>query len=177
MFVLEIDRRLHRDFKLEDFEPFYETVQDPEYKKFYSEKTTREFWQSIFDGILASVRDEDRLKYQVVICLKTGEMMGTCRVRIEDQENRQASFGCAIARSFWGKAMAFEASQRIVDYGFSRLLIHRIYAETNSEITRARLVAERLGMILEGELRHNRFFRGRWWNTVISSLLNEWEIV
>jgi RimJ/RimL family protein N-acetyltransferase len=38
MFVLDIDRLLLRDFKLEDFEPFYETSQDPEYKKFYSGK-------------------------------------------------------------------------------------------------------------------------------------------
>jgi RimJ/RimL family protein N-acetyltransferase len=28
-------------------------------------------------------------------------------------------------------------------------------------------------MRLEGELRHNRFFRGRWWNTVIYALLKD----
>ena len=52
----------------------------------------------------------------------------------------------------------------------------RVYAKTNGENGRARLLAERLGMILAGELQHNRFFRGRWWNTAIYSILrDEWE--
>ena len=175
--ILETERLILRDFRSEDFDTFYETSQDTEYQRFYSEKEiTREFWKSIFDRIITSVEVEDRLKYQMAICLKTGEMIGTSGVRIEDQENQQASFGCAVARSHWGKGIAFEASHKIIDYSFSKLPIHRIYAETNSENTRARILAKRLKMRQEGELRHNRFFRGKWWNTVIYSILkDEWQ--
>lgn len=177
MLTIETDRLVLRDFRLEDFEAFYETSQDPEYKQFYSEKeTTRQFWKTIFDSILVSAEAEERLKFQMAICLKSGEIIGTCGVRIEDLENQQASFGCAVGRPFWGKGLAYEASQRIIDYGFAELPVHRIYAETNSENTRARVLAEHLGMRLEGELRQNRFFRGRWWNTVIYAVLkDEWE--
>jgi len=53
--------------------------------------------------------------------------------------------------------------------------MQRIFAETISENGRARALAERLGMRLEGELVRNRFFRARWWNTVIYALLaDEW---
>jgi ribosomal-protein-alanine N-acetyltransferase len=142
-----------------------------------SEKeTTREFWKVIFERILSAEDEENRTKYQLAICLAAGEMIGTCGVRTEDKENQQASFGCAIARPYWGKDLAFEASQRIIDYGLSTLSLHRIYAETISENTKARSLAERLGMRLEGELRQNRFFRGRWWNTAIFSILmDEWK--
>ena len=176
MFTLETDRLILRDFQPGDFEAFFATSQDPEYRKFYSGKeTTQEFWRIIFERNL-SPEEADRLQYQLVICLRTGELIGTCGVRTEDEENQQASFGCAIARPYWGKGLAFEASQRIIDYGFSSLPLHRIFAETNSENARARSLAERLGMKLEGELRQNRFFRGRWWNTAIYSILRgEWK--
>lgn len=177
MFRLETNRLYLRDFRSEDFDAFYQTSQDPEYQKFYSEEeTTQAFWKTIFDRILASAALDERLKYQEAICLKTGELIGTCGVRIKHQEHRQASFGCALAKPYWGVGLAFEASQRIVDFGFSELPIHRIYAETISENRRARLLAERLGMRLEGELRGNRFFRGRWWNTAIYAILkDEWK--
>jgi len=177
MIILETDRLLLRDFGPEEFVAFYETSQDPEYRRFYSEKeVTREFWRTIFNKILTSAKAEDRLKYQMAVCLKTGEIIGTCGVRIEDQENQQASFGSAIARPYWGKGLAYEASRRIIDYGFLNLSIHRVFAETNSENTRARSLAKRLGMSQEGELRQNRYFRGRWWSTVIYSILkDEWE--
>jgi len=177
MLTLETERLLLRDFRPEDFEAFFQTSQDPQYQQFYSEKETgREFWRSIFDKILTSTNAEERLKFQMAICLKSGEIIGTCGFRIEDLENRQASFGCAVARPYWGKGLAFEASHRILSYAFSELPVHRVYAETISENTHARLLAERLGMKLEGVLRQNRFFRGRWWNTAIYAILkNEWE--
>jgi ribosomal-protein-alanine N-acetyltransferase len=177
MFTLETHRLILRDFQPDDFEAFFATSQDPEYRQFYSEKeTTREFWKVIFERILSAEDEENRTKYQLAICLAAGEMIGTCGVRTEDKENQQASFGCAIARPYWGKDLAFEASHRILDFGFAGLPIHRIYAETISENRRSRLLAERLGMRLEGELRENRFFRGRWWSTVIYSILkDEWK--
>lgn len=176
---LVTQRLLLRDFTPDDFEAFYAASRDPEYNQFYSEQeTTREFWETIFARILSSTSVEERLKYQLAICLPTGELIGTCGVRIEDLENQQASFGCAVAQPHWGKGLAFEAAQRILGFGFSMLPVHRIYAETNSENRRARILAERLGMKLDGELRHNRFFRGRWWNTAIYSILrHEWKQV
>ncbi len=177
MVSLETERLLLRDFEPGDFEAFFETTQDPEYQKFYSEEETRsEFWKSIFEGFLTSAKAEKRLKFQLAMCLRSGEVVGTCGVRIENAGDRQASFGCAVARPYWGKGLAFEGSQRIIAYGFSELQLHRIYAETNSENGRARSLAEHLGMRLEGELRENHFFRGRWWNTAIYAFLeDEWK--
>lgn len=174
--TLETSRLILRDFEPEDFEAFFATTQDAEYQQFYSEEvTTRNFWQTIFERILEAARAADRLAYQLAICLPSGELIGTCGVRIEDRENQQASFGCACARPHWGKGYAFEAAHRIIDFGFCSLPVHRIYAETISENKSARHLIERLGMRLEGEFLHQRFFRGRWWNTVTYAILkHEW---
>ena len=176
MLTLETEKLILRDFRADDFEAFYATSNAPEYQKFYSEREmTRAFWRDIFDRILSSAEAPDRTKYQLALCLQTGELIGTCGVRIEVPDHRQASFGCAIDCAYWGKGFAYEASRHIIDFGFSSLCIHRIYTETISENTRARALVERLGMRLEGELRHHKFFHGRWWDTIIYAVLkDEW---
>lgn len=174
---IETARLLLRDFRPEDFEAFYATSNDPEYQKYYAEREmTRAFWKDLFDRILSGVEGPQRMKYQLTVCLRSGELIGTCGVRMEVEEHQQASFGCAIARGYWGKGYAYEAAHRIIDFGFSSLPAHRIFAETISENKRARILAERLGMRLEGELRQHKFFNGRWWNTVIYAILkDEWK--
>ncbi|MEJ2208482.1 MAG: GNAT family N-acetyltransferase [Anaerolineae bacterium] len=176
MFTLETERLVLRDFVPGDFDAFYATTQDPEYRRFYAEaEMTRAFWRDLLDRIIAGAAASPRTAYQLAICLPGGELIGTCGVRLESAEQRQASFGCAIARAHWGRGYALEASRRIIDYGFANLPIHRLYAEVIAENSRARALAERLGLRLEGELRHTRYFRGRWWNTAIYGILEgEW---
>ncbi|NKQ37810.1 MAG: GNAT family N-acetyltransferase [Chloroflexi bacterium] len=178
MFTLATDRLVLRDFASGDFDAFFATTNDPDYQQFYAERETMEaHWRQIFERILDSSAAPERMMYQLAICLPTGKLVGTCGVRIEDAEHKQASFGCAIARPFWGQGLAYEASHCLIDFGFSSLPIHRLYAETISENRNARRLEERLGMRLEGEFRENRFFRGRWWHTVIYAVLkDEWEL-
>jgi RimJ/RimL family protein N-acetyltransferase len=174
MLTLETDRLLLRDFRPADFEPFFGTTQSAAYRRFYPEdEMIRGHWRSIFDRILASQDVEERTMFQLAACLKTDELIGTCGVRIEDGKNQIASFGCAIAEPYWGWGYAFETSRRLIAYSFHELPVRRIYAETISENRRARALVERLDMRLEGVLRENRFFRGRWWSTAIYAVLDE----
>jgi RimJ/RimL family protein N-acetyltransferase len=177
MFSLKTDRLVLRDFRPDDFEAFYATSTDPEYGRFYPERELAEaHWRQIFERILPPADRRERRTYQLALCLLDGTLIGTCGVRLEDVEHRQASFGCAIASRYWGKGLAYEGSHRVIEFGFSSLGIERLYAETISANRGARALAERLGMRLEGEFRHHRFFRNRWWNTAIYAVLREeWE--
>jgi RimJ/RimL family protein N-acetyltransferase len=174
MLTLQTERLILRDFRPNDFAAFYATSDDPEYQQFYSKReTSRAFWQALFERILSATQAPERTQYQLAVCLHTGELVGTCGVRIEVPEHQQASFGCAIARPSWGKGLAYEAASHLIDYGFSSLPIHRLYAETIRENKRARALAEKLGMRVEGELQHHKFFQGRWWDTIIYAVLKE----
>jgi ribosomal-protein-alanine N-acetyltransferase len=96
-------------------------------------------------------------------------------VRIEDEAQRQASFGCAIARSYWGAGYAYEASFALIDYSFTSLPIERTFAETIAENANARALAERLGMKLEEEFKQVKFFHSRGWDVGIYAISkNEW---
>lgn len=174
---IQTGRLALRDFKPEDFEAFYATTNDPQYRQFYAEGEMRQdFWEELFDRILAGAEAAERKSYQLAVCLSEGELIGTCGVRIEDAEHQQASFGCAIGRGYWGKGYAFEAAYGLFDFAFASLPVHRIYAETISENSRARALAERLGMRPEGQLQDHKFFKGRWWDSVIYAILkHEWK--
>jgi RimJ/RimL family protein N-acetyltransferase len=176
MLSIKTERLILRDFGPDDFDAFYATTDDPEYRQFYSEREMDPaFWQELFGRLRVAAQAPRRTIYQLAICLPSGALIGTCGVRIEDVEHQQASFGCAVARPYWGQGYAYEASRRILGYSFSSLPVHRVYAETIAANARARSLAERLGMRLEGELRHHRFFRGRWWDTAIYAILeDEW---
>lgn len=179
MFQLTTKRLVLRNFQPGDFDAFFATTNDPEYQQFYAEEEmTRPFWQEIFANILEGTAEAPRTSYQLAVCLRDGTLIGTCGVRIEDEANQQASFGCAIARPFWSHGYATEASCALFDFAFSQLDIHRIYAETKAKNQRARALAEQLGMQLEGILRQTQYFRGAWWDTAVYSILKqEWQQV
>lgn len=174
MLLIETERLILRDFAPGDFEALYATTDDPAYRQYYAEdEMTRAFWSDLLARIVASAQAIPRTAYQLAICLPGGELVGTCGVRLESAEHQRASFGCAVARTHWGQGYAFEASRRMIDLGFSSLPIHRLYAEIIADNARAQSLARRLGMRLEGRLRHHKFFRGRWWDIVIYAVLAE----
>lgn len=176
MFMLQTDRLLLRDFQPNDFDPFFATTNDPEYQQFYAEdEMTRPSWQKIFANILEGTTAVPRTSYQLAICLPDETLIGTCGLRLEDVTNKQASFGCAIGRPYWGHGYATEACRSLFNFAFNQLDIHRIYAETKARNHRARALAEQLGMQLEGILRQTQFFRGTWWDTAVYAILkDEW---
>lgn len=176
MLPIVTQRVLLRDFTPDEFDAFYATSQDPAYQQYYPDhEQTRAHWLAVFERICAGAAAVPRAAFQLAVCLPAGDLIGTCGVRIEDAEHGQASFGCAIARPYWGLGYAFAASHALIDFGFSALSVHRLYAETNSQNSRARTLAERLGMRLEGELRQHKFFQDRWWDTAIYAILaHEW---
>jgi [ribosomal protein S5]-alanine N-acetyltransferase len=177
MFVLNTSRLILRDLRQEDFDAFYAAADDAEVQRYYpAEERSAEFYRSIFERILEQTTQPERDKYQLAICMPSVEVIGTCGVRLENAAHMQASFGCGIARPYWGHSYAFEAAWEIIGFSFRNLPIHRLYAETIKENARARRLAERLGMRLEGKLLHTRLIEGQWYGTAVYALLkDEWE--
>ncbi len=119
--------------------------------------------------------EEPRQDYTLAI-IAGDSFVGTVSVRIESPEHRQGSIGCGLAYEYWSLGYASEAMAAAITLGFENLDLHRIYAETISENHAAMALAKRQGMREEGILRENQYFKGRWWDTTILSLLRtEWQ--
>jgi [ribosomal protein S5]-alanine N-acetyltransferase len=89
---------------------------------------------------------------------------------------QEADIGYELNPKHWNNGFATEAASAIADFGFSHFGVHRIWADCIAENTGSAHVLEKLGMKLEGRLREHKYFKGRWWDTLMYAILaDEWE--
>jgi RimJ/RimL family protein N-acetyltransferase len=117
-----------------------------------------------------------RTKFQLAITLKsTGELVGNCGIRMKAAGAHEADFGYELDPAFWGNGYATEAARAIVKYGFTKFKLHRIWSRCIAENVGSARVLEKVGMTLEGRLRENEFYKGRFWDTLMYGILeDEW---
>jgi ribosomal-protein-alanine N-acetyltransferase len=177
--MLLITNRLQlREFVKEDWQAVLAYQQKPEYLKFYdwTERSAGEVRE--FVGMFLDQQQADpRIKFQLAVTLKTtGQLIGNCGIRLESVEAREADIGLELDPSYWSQGYATEAAQAIMRFGFDHLNLHRIWARSNADNQAAGRVLEKLGMQLEGRLRENEYFKGRWWDTILYAILDsEWK--
>ena len=89
-----------------------------------------------------------------------------------DEHNRSAVFRIALAReSLFGQGLGTAATQRIVDFGFDDLGLHRIELEVYAFNDRARHVYEALGFSVEGVKRDALWQDDAFHDAVVMSIL------
>ena len=91
------------------------------------------------------------------------------------RDHRQGEVGWALAAEYRGQGYATEAARALMAYGFTRLGLHRIHADTNSDNLPSLRVMERLGMRQEAQLRDAVHEEGKWLDRCIYGILvDEW---
>ncbi|MBS7529642.1 GNAT family N-acetyltransferase [Hazenella sp. IB182353] len=89
-----------------------------------------------------------------------------------DLYNRQAE--CIIdigEKAYWGRRYGQEALAILLRYGFNELGLHRISLKVFESNSRAIHLYKRIGFVEEGKLRQSLFRNGRWYDTLLMSLL------
>jgi RimJ/RimL family protein N-acetyltransferase len=173
-------RLILREFVPDDWQAVLAYHNDPRYLRFYPQESegeypVRAFVQRFVDQELESPRQ----KFQLAVCLAgSGQLIGNAGVRLgglgpRQPESRQGDIGYEIAPAFWGQGYATEAARAMLDFGFTNLRLHRIWARCLAENTASQRVLEKLGMRLEGRLRQDEYFKGRWWDTLIYAILED----
>ncbi|WP_394252251.1 GNAT family N-acetyltransferase [Vibrio profundi] len=176
MFKIETNRLILRDFHTGDANAYVQLTQDKKYQRFYSEEDcTAEKSLALVQMFTEQANESPRSKFQLAITVKeTGQVIGTCGIRLEG--NQQASMGCGVARSAQGTGYALEAASALIEFGFNSLHCHRIYAETIADNKAAIALCRHLGMREEAIFKEHRYFKDKWWDTAIYAFLkSEWE--
>lgn len=162
----QTNRLVLRDFQRTDLSAYQELCSHPEFRRFYPEQdASPEETEQRLSMFIAWADEQPRRHFQLAIIRSSNELIGSCGVRITSEAERQGSFGCELGRAYWGRGYAYEAGHTVIQFGFRTLGLHRIWADTIVENEAAVRLAEKPGMRLEGVLRDNRRFRGRWWST------------
>ncbi|UCC78535.1 MAG: GNAT family N-acetyltransferase [Candidatus Zixiibacteriota bacterium] len=91
------------------------------------------------------------------------------------KNHMQGQIGWSLGVEYRGLGYATEAAKALIEYGFSILGLHRIYADTTSENSASWRVMERLGMRKEACLKEAEFRDGKWLDFLTYGVLaSEW---
>lgn len=105
-----------------------------------------------------------------------GRLIGNSGIRVNDPEQREATIGYELDPRVWGHGFATEAAGAILAFGFERLDLHRVWAECVADNAASARVLEKLGLRREAHFRQHRWYRGRWWDTLVFAILaEEWQ--
>ena len=174
---LETERLILRDFVKEDWQRVWEYQSDPLYLRYYDwTERTPEGVQEFVSWFLEHQKQNPRIKFQFAVTLKSNHLLiGNCGVRMDHSNALQADIGYELDPRHWNHGYATEAAHAIVDFGFSTFGLHRVCSWCVADNTGSAHVLEKLGMRLEGRLRENEFYKGRWWDTLMYAILaDEW---
>jgi RimJ/RimL family protein N-acetyltransferase len=87
--------------------------------------------------------------------------------------NRSAEFAIILGeKSWWGQGVATEALQILINHGFNKLNLHRIWSGTAAENIGMLRVFKKLNMEHEGTFKDGVFLNGQYVNVLCWSILN-----
>ena len=176
---LETERLILREFAQEDWVRALEYESDPLYLRYYewTERTPESVQESI-GWFISHQTQVPRIKFQLAVLLKsTNQLIGSCGVRMDNASDVEASIGYELDPKHWNRGYATEAAHAMMDFGFKRFSVHRIWAHCVADNVGSAHVLEKLGMKLEGRLREKEYYKGRWWDTLLYGILaDEWEM-
>jgi len=104
---------------------------------------------------------------------KIGELIGVCRLSFINWQTRSAETGIYIKIEEEGKGYGTEALRMLVDFGFNQANLHRIKAGIRADNTASIEIFNKVGFEVEGTLRDSFFRNGRYYDTIVMSILEK----
>jgi RimJ/RimL family protein N-acetyltransferase len=174
-FPIRTERLLLREFREGDFDDVQAYAEDPAVARFMdwgpnTPEETRKFMALKLEEQARWPRGEVTLAVEHVT---DARVIGSIRLAVSDPANRTGDFGYSFHSAYWRQGHATEASRALVDVGFRRLGLHRIWAECDTENAGSWGVMEKLGMRREGGSRAAKLVKGQWRDRYLYAVLAE----
>jgi RimJ/RimL family protein N-acetyltransferase len=129
---------------------------------------------SIAEGkfIEAAAGSSDKQKHFAIETLAERRYVGAISFNVIDWLNRSAGLGIVIGdKSLWGKGYGTDAMRVLMRLGFDKMNLHRLWLHVHNYNPRAIASYEKCGFKREGVLREDRFYRGRYHDTIVMGIL------
>jgi RimJ/RimL family protein N-acetyltransferase len=177
MEVIITKRLMLRDFEKGDWKLVQDYASDPEVVRYVdfgpnSEEESRIFTQKALD----QQSEQSRKNFTLAIVLKAKNVLiGGCGIYVSNSDNIEGYIGYVLNRNFWGQGYATEAARALLEFGFNRLKLHRIFATCDVENVASAHVLEKIGMRREGHFHENGWVKGKWHDSLLYAILDhEW---
>lgn len=178
--VLTTQRLILRDFLEKDVDAFFAMFSDDRVTEFYDCNTFSNVDQAQ-KLVAANIRRNaalDAFGVRWVICLADSpeRAVGSCGIHSINTNFRSLEIGYDLHPDYWGNGYAFEAVSKMLDFCFSSdmpIHVNRVSATTDLESHKSIALLRRLGFSEEGILRQYGFWKDRFNDVRLFSLLRE----
>lgn len=127
------------------------------------------------DQAIKDAKEQPRLRF-VFAVIHNNRLVGASELNIRDVTNKVGELSYIIHPAYWGKGFATEVATLLVDFGFTKLQLHRIYATCDPRNTGSIQVLKKTGMTLEGRIREHMLIKDGWRDSFLYSILeHEWD--
>lgn len=161
-FNLETKRLILRNYRTEDYQRVHIYGSMPEFSQ-YEEwgPNSLEDTKKFVADMVAQATQADRYHFEFAMCLKENNLLiGGCGISKEGQSSSVASMGWAVNPEFQNQGYATEAATKLIQFGFTQLGLHVIYATCDTRNTASFKVMEKLGMNRVGYLKDHKMQKG-----------------
>ena len=178
--VLETERLVLREITLDDGEFWMRNFSDPDVVELTAWEPPRDLEAAkaeILQFCTQPFRESTGIRWGIAF-RGSPDLIGTLGYHQWVREGaHRARMGYDLLREHRREGIMTEAMRAAVTYGFTTMGLHRIEVLTDPINTASIRLVERLGFHREGTLRENTYFRGRFIDDVIFSLLRqEWPL-
>lgn len=108
--------------------------------------------------------------------ISDNELLGACGLCYINWIHRHADLSLYIGHNeayIDQEGFAKESCELLFDYGFNQLGLNKIWTEIYEFDDKKKALYEILGFELDGRLRQNYFYDGKWWDSLIISILKD----
>jgi len=117
-----------------------------------------------------SIKNSERRMF--LIQLKKGIPIGICGLINIDFQQKSAEVAIILGeKEIHGEGIGTEVLRLLLEYGFKKLKLHRIYAEIFENNIISVKLFERLNFKYELTLKQRLWRKGKWWNVFVYSIL------
>jgi ribosomal-protein-alanine N-acetyltransferase len=169
---LESERLLLREITPDDAQSVLELRGNPETMKYIPRPLAKDLDDALAHITMITDKIADNTGINWAITLKGNpKMLGIIGHYRIQPENYRAEIGYMILPEYQGKGIITEAIKLATAYGFDDMQLHSIEAVIDPENTASESVLIKNGYVKEAYILENEYHGGKFWDTVIYSLL------
>lgn len=173
--TIETQNLILRQFTYEDNSAMLKNwIADEKIQSMYSEPTytTKEAVDTLLSKYINSYQNNDYYRW-AIIAKENKECIGQIAYFLVDTKNNFAEIEYCIGSAFQCRGFATEATKAVIDYGFSKIKLHKVQICHKSINIPSKRVIEKCGFHYDGTLRDYFYMNGVYVDRLYYSILEK----
>lgn len=173
--TIETQNLILRQFTYEDNSAMLKNwIADEKIQSMYSEPTytTKEAVDTLLNKYINSYQNNDYYRW-AIIAKENKECIGQIAYFLVDTKNNFAEIEYCIGSAFQCRGFATEATKAVIDYGFSKIKLHKVQICHKSINIPSKRVIEKCGFHYDGTLRDYFYMNGVYVDRLYYSILEK----